>query len=107
MESKLELEKTGRGRLETQVARLKEVVERQNKELEGLRSREKGAAEEAKKALRQWREAKEEVGSLQGREAEWAQKRIELEKQLEIQEVTIFFLKSQTPPSGRNTGCQK
>ena len=54
--SKLELEKTGKGRLETQVARLREVVERQGKETEGLRAREKAASEEAKKATKQWRE---------------------------------------------------
>ena len=54
--SKLELEKTGKGRLETQVARLREVVERQGKEAEGLRAREKAATEEAKKATKQWRE---------------------------------------------------
>ena len=54
--SKLELEKTGKGRLETQVARLREVVERQGKETEGLRAREKAATEEAKKATKQWRE---------------------------------------------------
>ena len=54
--SKLELEKTGKGRLETQVARLREVVERQSKETEGLRAREKAASEEAKKATKQWRE---------------------------------------------------
>ena len=35
--SKLELERTGKGRLETQVTRLREVVERQGKEAEGLR----------------------------------------------------------------------
>ena len=56
--SKLELEKTGKGRLETQVARLREVVERQGKEAEGLRAREKAASEEAKKATKQWREVR-------------------------------------------------
>merc|ERR1712013_919215 len=59
-ESKLELEKTSKGRLETQVARLKEVVERQGKEVESLRTREKAATDES------------------------VQKRIELEKQLEV-----------------------
>ena len=54
--SKLELERTGKGRLETQVTRLREVVERQGKEAEGLRAREKAASEEAKKATKQWRE---------------------------------------------------
>ena len=56
--SKLELEKTGKGRLETQVTRLREVVERQGKETEGLRAREKAATEEAKKATKQWREVR-------------------------------------------------
>jgi myosin-18 len=56
MESKLELERTGRGRLETQVGRLKEQAERQTKEAEGLRAKEKAASEEGKKATRQWRE---------------------------------------------------
>ena len=35
---------------------MREVVERQGKETEGLRAREKAASEEAKKATKQWRE---------------------------------------------------
>jgi len=94
-ESKLELEKTGKGRLETQVARLREVVERQGKEAEGLRAREKAASEEAKKATKQWREAREEVSAAQGREAEAAQKKIELEKQLEVSEVEVLSARNE------------
>jgi len=94
-ESKLELEKTGKGRLETQVARLREVVERQGKEAEGLRAREKSATEEAKKATKQWREAREEVSAAQGREAEAAQKKIELEKQLEVSEVEVLSARNE------------
>ena len=56
LESKLELERTSKGRLETQVGRLKEVVERQGKEGEGLRTKEKMAMEEGRKATKQWRE---------------------------------------------------
>lgn len=95
LESKLELEKTGKTRLETQVVRLKEMVEKQTKEADGLRSRETAAIEEAKKAVKQWREAREELGSLQGREAEWGQKKQELEKQLEIGEVETLAVRNE------------
>ena len=39
---------------------MREVVERQGKEAEGLRAREKSATEEAKKATKQWREVCQE-----------------------------------------------
>jgi len=95
LESKLELEKTGKVRLETQVARLKEMVEKLTKEAEGGRSRETAALDEAKKAVKQWREAREELGALQGREAEWGQKKQELEKQLEIGEVETLAVRNE------------
>ena len=95
LESKLELEKTSKGRLKTQVARLEEVVERQGKEGEGLRTKEKAATEEGRKATKQWREAREEVVSLQGREAEWGQKRLELEKQVELGEVDTLSVRNE------------
>jgi len=77
------------------VARLKEIVEKLTKEAEGGRSRETAALDEAKKAVKQWREAREELGALQGREAEWGQKKQELEKQLEIGEVETLAVRNE------------
>ena len=58
MESKLELEQTSKGRLETQIVRLKEVIEGLNKDNENLRSREKSSNDEVKKLSKYLREAK-------------------------------------------------
>merc|ERR1712079_686469 len=63
--------------------------------VESLRTREKAATDESKKATKQWREAREEVSAAQGREAEAVQKRIELEKQLEVSEVEVLSARNE------------
>jgi len=95
LDSRLELEKTGRGRVEIQVTRLKEVVERGAKEQESLRSREKIAQEEAKKATKVLRDMREELVALQGRETEWGQRKGELEKQLDLSEAETFAARNE------------
>merc|ERR1719228_2154044 len=78
MESKLELEKTSRSRMEIQASRLKEVIEKLTKDGEVLRSREKSSLDEVKKISKMLRENKEELSSLQGKDAEWGQKMLEV-----------------------------
>ena len=53
LESKLELEQTTRGRMETQINRLKEAIEKLNHDCEGLRVKEAGAQDQARKLQRQ------------------------------------------------------
>ena len=52
LESKLELEKTTKGRLETQIQRQKEGTEKMVREIEDLRMKEAGGQEEQKKLAR-------------------------------------------------------
>merc|ERR1712013_327121 len=73
MDSKLELEKTGKSRLEVQVARLKEVIEKLTKEGEVLRSREKTSEVEMEKML----EVAEAETIIAKNELKVAQRRIE------------------------------
>ena len=60
LESKLELEQTTRGRMETQINRLKEAIEKLNHDCEGLRVKEAGAQDQARKLQRQLRDLKED-----------------------------------------------
>ena len=55
MESKLELEKTTKTRMETMIQRQKEVVEKMTREMDDLRIREMGGQDEVKKMARQIR----------------------------------------------------
>ena len=55
MESKLELEKTTKTRMETMIQRMKEVVEKMTKEMDDLRMRELSGQDEVKKMSRQLR----------------------------------------------------
>merc|ERR1719392_593704 len=66
MESKLELEQTSKGRLETQVGRLKEVIDGLNKDNENLRTREKSGQAEVKKLSKSLRDVKETLAGFQG-----------------------------------------
>merc|ERR1712223_2362770 len=70
MESKLELELTTRGRLDTQIARLKEMIEKLTREGEDARMREQSSQDAQKKLARQLRELREDHTTLQGEEAE-------------------------------------
>eukprot|EP00090_Calanus_glacialis_P005890 TRINITY_DN14591_c0_g1_i1.p1 TRINITY_DN14591_c0_g1~~TRINITY_DN14591_c0_g1_i1.p1 ORF type:complete len:785 (+),score=316.62 TRINITY_DN14591_c0_g1_i1:56-2410(+) len=95
MDSKLELEKTGKSRLEVQVGRLKEVIEKLSKEGEVLRAREKTSVEEVKKMSKVLRELKEDLASYQGRDADFGQKKVDMEKMLEVAEAETIIAKNE------------
>jgi len=84
LESKLELEKTTRNRLETQIGRGKEIADKFNRELDDLRVKESTSHEEQKKQARQLRDLREEYTTLQAKEADVSHKKADLEKQLEV-----------------------
>lgn len=94
LESKLELELTTRGRLDTQIARLKETIEKLNKEMDDLRLRDQSSQEQQRKLARQLRDLKEDYATIQGKETELTQKKGDLEKQLEVAEVETMTVKS-------------
>jgi len=93
-ESKLELEITSKSRMEIQIQRLKEVVDKLTKEKEEVRVREAAAQELAKKTNRQLRDVKEEFTTIQGKETELCQKKFDLEKQLEVAEAETLTVRS-------------
>merc|ERR1719392_80360 len=95
MESKLELEQTSKGRLETQILRLKEVIEGLNKDNESLRAREKTSNDEVKKLSKGLREAKENVSTMQGKDTEYTQKKLDFEKQLELAEAETISVRNE------------
>ena len=95
MESKLELEQTSKGRMETQIVRLKEVIEGLNKDNENLRSREKSSNDEVKKLSKYLREAKENVSTMQGKDTEYTQKKLDFEKQLELAEAETISVRNE------------
>lgn len=80
LESRLELEQTTRSRLEVQIARLKENMERITEECIQLRNKEQMANDQTRKLQRALREAKEELAQQQAKEQEVAHKKRELEK---------------------------
>ncbi|XP_031828517.1 uncharacterized protein LOC116425220 isoform X2 [Nomia melanderi] len=86
LESKLELEQTTRARLETQITRLKENVEKLQIETASLKTKEQTAQETARRLQRSLREAREEAASSLTREQEATRARRELEKCLEAAE---------------------
>merc|ERR1712043_85188 len=94
MGSKLELELTTRGRLDTQIARLKEMIEKLTREGEEARMREQSSQDAQKKLARQLRELREDHTTLQGKEAEMQQKKNDTEKQLEVAEVEVATVKN-------------
>jgi len=95
MDSKLELEKTGKSRLEVQVARLKEIIEKLSKEGEVLRTREKSSLDEMKKMSKVQRELKEDLASFQGKDADFGQKKVDMEKMLEVAEAETIIAKNE------------
>ena len=86
LESKLELEQTTRARLETQIARLKENVDKLQTESALLRTKEQTAQDAARRLQRSLREARDEGSSALAREQESTRARRELEKSLEAAE---------------------
>ena len=94
LETKLELEKTTRGRMETQLNRLKEALESVNLEADQLRSKEQTAQEGQRKAERALRELKEDHAGLQVKENDLVQKKADVEKQLELSEAEVITVRN-------------
>merc|ERR1719318_1908664 len=94
LESKLELELTTRSRMDTQIARLKETIDKLNKEIDDMRLRDQSSQEQQRKIARQLRDLKEDYTTIQGKETELSQKKGDLEKQLEVAEVETMTVKS-------------
>ena len=93
LESKLELELTTKGRMDTQIGRLKETIERLNKEVEEIRIKEQSSQDQQKKLGRKLRDLKEDYATLQGKESDLHQKNGDLEKQIEVSDVEVITLK--------------
>ncbi|XP_069953544.1 unconventional myosin-XVIIIa-like isoform X2 [Cherax quadricarinatus] len=94
IESKLELEQTTRQRLESQIGRLKDQIERLTGDCDAARQKETQALEQSKKISRQLREAKEDLSALQQKHTDAVNKKGELEKQLELADSEVITLKS-------------
>jgi len=94
LESKLELEKTTKGRMETQIYRQKEVIEKMTREMDDLRMKEQNSQDDQKKIARQLRDLREELSTLQGKEVEMAHKKSDLEKQLEVSEAETLTVRN-------------
>merc|ERR1711892_1066212 len=95
LETKLELEKTTKGRMENHISRQTDVIECLTKDMEDIALREKNAQEEQKKLARNIREMREEMSTLQGKEAELSHKKSDLEKQLEVAEAETVSVRNQ------------
>jgi len=95
LETKLELEKTTKGRMETHISRQTDVIESLTSDLEELGAREKNGQEEQKKLAKNIREMREEMSTLQGKEADLAHKKSDLEKQLEVAETETSSVRNQ------------
>merc|ERR1712123_530353 len=95
LETKLELEKTTKGRMEKHISRQTDVIECLTKDMEDIALREKNAQEEQKKLARNIREMREEMSTLQGKEAELSHKKSDLEKQLEVAEAETVSVRNQ------------
>jgi len=73
-----------RGRLEAQILRLKEAVERVTKESDFLRCKESSSQDEIRKLHRQLRDLREDFTTTRQKEADMKDRKIELEKKLEV-----------------------
>merc|ERR1739844_754407 len=94
LESKLELEQTTRGRMETQIHRLKEAIEKLNHDCENLRIKEAAAQDQARKLQRQLRDLKEDYASITQKEIEVNSKKNENKKLLELAEAETVTSKN-------------
>lgn len=94
LETRLELEATTRGRLEVQLNRMRETVEKLTEEGDALRVREQHAQEANRRLQRQSRDAKEDYAALQQKELEASRRRHELEMALASAEAEIQTIKS-------------
>merc|ERR1711978_858775 len=82
------------GRMDTQIGRLKETIERLNKEIDDIRIKEQSSQDHQKKMGRQLRDLKEDYATLQGKEGDIIQKNTDLEKQIKVSDVEVMTLKS-------------
>ncbi|XP_017771632.1 PREDICTED: unconventional myosin-XVIIIa isoform X4 [Nicrophorus vespilloides] len=83
LESKLELEQTTKSRLDVQISRLKEVVDKLQTDLSNARLKEQNSQDQVRKLQRNLREIRDELNSAMSREGETLLKRKELEKRCE------------------------
>merc|ERR1719297_330468 len=95
METKLELEKTTKGRMESHIKKQTDVIESLTKDLEELAVKEKSGHEEQKKLSANIRSMREELTSMQNKETEVSHKKADVEKQLEVVESEKVALKQQ------------
>ncbi|KAI9561532.1 hypothetical protein GHT06_012491 [Daphnia sinensis] len=86
LESRVELEQTSKSRLETQVARLKDMLDKSNLELDSLRCKEQLSQESSKRLQRQLRDVREELTGSEQRDADTSQQLRELEQRIELLE---------------------
>jgi myosin-18 len=86
LESKLDLEQTTRGRLEVQITRLKEPVEKLHSEQCTARVREQQGQDQIRKLQRNLREVKKKLNGSLAKESEVILKKKELEKRYEALE---------------------
>jgi len=95
LESKLELEKTTKNRLESQIQRGKEIGEKFQKEVDELKMKESSTLDELKKHTRAMRDVKEDLSNIQSKEQEASHKKSELEKQLQLAETETETVKNE------------
>lgn len=93
LESKLNLEQTTRSRLEVQIVRLKETVEKIQNDLIHSRNKEQAAQDQLRKLQRNLREVKEELNNCLVKESEAIEKRKEIEKKYEALECEATTIK--------------
>lgn len=86
LESRLEFEQTTRARLEVQVSRHKEAVEKAQGEMSVVKAKEMAAQDALKKSQKSLRELRDEFHTISNREQEVNMKRKDLEKRLEAAE---------------------
>ncbi|XP_062717165.1 unconventional myosin-XVIIIa isoform X7 [Aedes albopictus] len=83
LESRLEFEQATRVRIEMQLSRHKESLEKAQNELSQIRSKEINAQEALKKSHKSIRDLREEIGTLANKEQESHSKQKSIEKQFE------------------------
>jgi myosin-18 len=94
LETRMELETTTKGRLEGQVARLKEHIEKLHEDVKAAQTREYLVIDKYKKVERQLRDCKEEINRNSQKDTEAQSRRIMLEKQLDSADLEISTLKN-------------
>ncbi|CAG7833673.1 unnamed protein product [Allacma fusca] len=94
LETRMELETTTKGRLEGQVARLKEHIEKLHEDVKAAQTREYLVIDKYKKVERQLRDSKEEINRNSQKDTEAQSRRIMLEKQLDSADLEISTLKN-------------